>query len=114
MNDIKDSQQSGGCISVCTCVRDTPPSPITHQIWYFYLKEYWRYAPDPMPILETRSKVKVIVTQGWYASIFHPKMHALMMHALIKFFIPTSNNIRYAPDTKHFGRTDRPTDGGTV
>ena len=81
----------------------------THQIWYFYLKEYWRYAPDSMPILETRSKVKVIVTQGWYASICHPKMHA---HT--KFVIPTSNNIRYAPDTKHFRRTDRPTDRGTV
>ena len=43
-----------------------------------------------MPIQETRSKVKVNVTQGWYALICHPKMHA---HT--KFVIPTSNNIRY-------------------
>ena len=39
-----------------------------------------------MPILETRSEVKV--TQGWYATICHPKMHA---HT--KCVIPTSNNI---------------------
>ena len=31
---------------------------------------------------------------GWYATLSHPKMHA---HT--KFGIPTSNNMRYAPDT---------------
>ena len=82
-------------------VCDTPPcqDAFTHQIWNSYLKEYRRYAPDSMPILETRSevKVKVTVTQGWYATFCNPKMHA---HT--KFGIPTSNNIpskRYAPDT---------------
>ena len=37
-----------------------------HQIWNTYPKEYRRYAPDPMPILETMPevKVKVTVTQG--------------------------------------------------
>ena len=35
-----------------------------------------------------------MVTQFWYATLRHPKMHP---HT--KFEIPTSNNIRYAPDT---------------
>ena len=41
--------------------------------------------------LETRSEVKfkVTVTQLWYATLRHPKMHP---HT--KFEIPTSNNIR--------------------
>ena len=45
---------------------------------------------------ETRSEVKfkVTVTQLWYATFCHPKMHP---HT--KFEIPTSNNMRYAPDT---------------
>ena len=49
-----------------------------------------------MQFLETRSEVKfkVTVTQLWYATLRHPKMHP---HT--KFEIPTSNNIRYAPDT---------------
>ena len=42
-------------------------------------------------ILKTRSEVKfkVTVTQLWYATLRHPKMHP---HT--KFEIPTSNNIR--------------------
>ena len=72
---------------------DTPPSQdaFRHQIWNSYLKEYRRYAPDSMQILETRSEVKfkVTVTQLWYATLPHPKMHS---HT--KFEIPTSNNIR--------------------
>ena len=35
------------------------------------------------------SEVKVTVTQGWYATLSHPKMHPQT-----KFGIPTSNNIR--------------------
>ena len=77
---------------------DTPPSQdvSTHKIWNSYLKEYRRYAPDSMQFLETRSEVKskVTVTQLWYATLRHPKMHP---HT--KFEIPTSNNMRYAPDT---------------
>ena len=70
-------------------VYGTKPSQdaFIHQIWNSYLKEYRRYAPDST--LETRSEVKVTVTQGWYATLCHPKMHA---HT--KFGIPTSNNIR--------------------
>ena len=48
-------------------------------------------------ILKTRSEIKfkVTVTQLWYATLRHPKMHP---H--IKSEIPTSNNIRdNAPDT---------------
>ena len=37
----------------------------THLIWNSYLKEYRSFAPDLMPILETRSEVKVIVTGKW-------------------------------------------------
>ena len=77
---------------------DTPSSQdaFTHQICNFYLKEYRRYAPDSMQFLETRSEVKfkVTVTQLWYATLRHLKMHP---HT--KFEIPTSNNMRYAPDT---------------
>ena len=38
-------------------VRDTLSSQdaSTHQIWNLYLKEYRRYAPDSMQILETKS-----------------------------------------------------------
>ena len=73
-------------------VCDTPPfqDAITHKIWYSYLKEYRRYAPDSMQFLETRSEVKfkVTVTQLWYGTLRHPKMHP---HT--KFEIPPSNNI---------------------
>ena len=79
-------------------VRDTPPSQdvSTHPIWNSYLKEYRRCAPDSMQFLETRSEVKfkVTVTQLWYTTLRHPKMHP---HT--KFEIPTSNNMRYALDT---------------
>ena len=82
-------------------VRHTPPSQdvSTHQIWNSYLKEYRRYAPDSMQFLETRSEVKfkVTVTQLWYATIRHPKMHP---H--IKLEIPTSNNIRDMLRTRLF------------
>ena len=63
----------------------------THKIWNFYLKEYRRYAPDTMQFLETWSEVKfkVTVTQLWYGTLRHPKMHP---HT--KFEIPSSNNIR--------------------
>ena len=63
----------------------------THQIWNSYLKEYRRYAPDSMQFLETTSEVKfkVTVTQLWYTTLCHPKMHS---HT--KFEIPTSNNIK--------------------
>ena len=45
-------------------VSGTPPSQyaFTHKIWNSYLKKYTRYAPDSMPILETRSDVNVNVT----------------------------------------------------
>ena len=66
-----------------------------HQIWNSYLKEYRRYAPDSMQFLETRSEVKfkVTFTQLCYVTLLHPKIHP---HT--KFEIPTSNNMRYAPD----------------
>ena len=72
-------------------VRDTLPSQdvFKHQIWSSYLKEYRGYAPDSMPILETRSEVKVAMTLGRYATLIHPKMRT---HT--KFGIPTLNNIR--------------------
>ena len=41
-----------------------------------------------MIILKTRSEVKVTVTQKWYATLPHPKMHP---HT--KFGIPHSKNI---------------------
>ena len=68
----------------------------THQIWNSYHKQYRRNAPDSMQFLETRSEVKfkVTVTQLWYATLCHLKMHP---HT--KFEIPTSINMRYATDT---------------
>ena len=78
------------------CDTQSSQDAFTHQIWNSYLKEYRRYAPNSMQFLETRSEVKfkVTVTQLWYATLRHPKMHT---HT--KFEIPTSNNMRYAPDT---------------
>ena len=74
-------------------VCETPSFQVafTHQSWNSYLKEYRRYAPDLMQFQETRSEVKfnVTVTQLWYTTLCHPKIHP---H--IKFEIPTSNNIR--------------------
>ena len=83
-------------------VCDTPPSQdaFTHQIWNSYLIEYRRYAPDTMQFLETRSEVKVTVTQLWYATLSHHKTHLNT-----KFEIPTSNNIRDMLRTRD-GRTD--------
>ena len=68
---------------------DTSPSQdaSTHQIWNSYLKGYKRYAPDTI-ILETRSEVKVKVTQKLYVALCHPKMH---LHT--KFGISISKNI---------------------
>ena len=71
-------------------VCDTPPSQdaSTHQIWNSYLKEYRRFVPDSMRVLETRSevKIKVTVTQISFATRRHP-----MIHPHTKFGIPTSN-----------------------
>ena len=49
------------------------------------------YAPDSTSILKTRSevKIKVIVAQGWYVTLRHPKMHVYA-----KFGIPISNYMR--------------------
>ena len=71
-------------------VHDTPPfkEAFTHQIWNSYLKEYRRYAPKLMSILETRSAVKVTL-QGWYATLYQRKMH---LHKKIR--IPPSIVIR--------------------
>ena len=74
-------------------VCDTPSSQdaYIHQIWNSYLKEYRRYAPDSMQLLDTRSEVKfkVTVTQLWFATLPHPKLHP---HT--KYEITTINNIR--------------------
>ena len=71
----------------------------THQIWNSYLKEYRRYVSDSMQFLETRSEVKfkVTVTQLWYATLHHPKMHP---HT--KLEIPTSNNLKDMLRTRLF------------
>ena len=56
-----------------------------------------------MLILETRSEVKVTMTQVWYATLRH--------HAHTKFGIPTSNNIRDMLRTRIFqklGQRSRP------
>ena len=58
------------------------------QIWDSHLKEYKRYVLDTI-ILQTRSEVKVNVTQKLYVTLRHPKLHPP-----IKFGIPTFNNIR--------------------
>ena len=78
------------------CTTPSSQDAFTRQIWNFYLKEYRRYAPDSMQFLETKSevKLKVTVTQLWYSTLFHPKMHH---HT--KFEIPTSNNMRYVSVT---------------
>ena len=64
-----------------------------------------------MQFLETRSEVKfkVTVTQLWYVTLRHPKMHS---HT--KFGIPTSKNIGDMDRTrKRDGLTDRRMDGQT-
>ena len=57
-----------------------------------------------MITIKTKSevKVKVTVTQKWYATLGHPKMHP---HS--KFGIPTSKNIGDMHRTKRDGRTVR-------
>ena len=72
-------------------VCDNPSSQdaFTHQIGNSYFKEYRRYAQDSMQFLDTRSEFKVTVTQLWYGTFCHPKMHP---HT--KFEIPTSDDIR--------------------
>ena len=71
----------------------------------FYLKEYRSFAPDFMPILETRSEVKVTVTGKWNVTIRHFKMHshtksASKMHIHTKFGIPTLKNVRDVLQTR--------------
>ena len=82
-------------------VCDTLPfqDAFTSEIWNSHLKEYRSYAPDSMQFLETRSEVKfnVKVTQLWYGTLCHPKMHP---HT--KFEIPTSNHIRDMLRTRLF------------
>ena len=48
-------------------------------------------------ILQTRSKVKVKVTQKWYLTFRHQKLHPYT-----KFGIPTFNNIRDMLRTRFF------------
>ena len=67
----------------------------THLIWNTYLKEYRSFSPDLMPILETRSEVKVTVTGKWNVTIRHYKMH---LHT--KFGIPTLKNVRDVLQTR--------------
>ena len=88
---IKKNWVRGQGHSDSKLVFDTWPSQdaFTHQIWNSYLKEYRSYAPDSMPILETRSKVKVTVTGIWNGTICHSKMHSYT-----KLWIPISNNKR--------------------
>ena len=95
-------------------VCDTPPSQdaSTHQIWNSYLKEYRRNAPDKkrdgqtdiVITIKTRPEVKVTVTQNWYVTLRHPKMHP---HT--KFEIPTSKHIGIMHQTRSGadGRTVR-------
>ena len=77
----------------------------THLIWNSYLKEYRSFAPDLMPILETRSEVKVTVTRKWNVTIRHFKMHLhtklpSKMHLRTKFRIPTLKNVRDVLQTR--------------
>ena len=55
------------------------------------IKNIRKYASESIPILETRSEVKVKdkVIRVWYAASRHPKMHACL-----KFGIQTSKIIR--------------------
>ena len=70
-------------------------SPSKHGIWNTCLKEYRRYAPDLMPVLETRLEAKVTFTKGLYATLHHPKMHLhnKFGESYLKLYK------RYAPDT---------------
>ena len=77
----------------------------THLIWNSYLKDYRSFAPDLMPILETRSEVKVTVTGKWSVTIRHFKIHShtklpYKMHLHTKFGIPTLKNVRDVLQTR--------------
>ena len=77
----------------------------THLICNSYLKEYRSFAPDLMPILETRSEVKVTVTGKWNVTIRHFKTHSHTklppkMHLHTKFGIPTLKNVRDVLQTR--------------
>ena len=77
----------------------------THVIWNSYLKEYRSFAPDLMPILETRSEVKVTVTRKWNVTIRHFKMHShtklpSKMHLHTKYGIPILKNVRDVLQTR--------------
>ena len=67
----------------------TPPSQEKSppQMWNSYIKKYRRHALGTIT-LKTRSEVKVTVTQKWFVTLRHPKMH---LHT--KFGIPISKNI---------------------
>ena len=71
----------------------------THQIWNSYLKEYKRYARYTI-ILKTRSEVKVTMTQKWYVTPRHPKMH---LHQIWNSYL--KEYWRYAPDSMQFLET---------
>ena len=93
------SENQGHSDPKMVCDTSSSQDVFTHQSWNSYLKEYRRYAPDSMQFLETRSEVKFkdTVTQLWYVTLLHPKMHP---HT--KFEIPTSNNIRDMLWTRFF------------
>ena len=71
-------------------VHDTPSTQDAsiYKIWE-YNKEYDLY----MIILESRSEVKVTVTQKWYVTLHNPKIHPQT-----DFWILNSNNIGYTPE----------------
>ena len=77
----------------------------THLIWNSYLKEYRSFAPDWMPILETRSKVKVTVTRKLNVTIRHFKVQShtklpSKVHLHTKFGIHTLKNVRDVLQTR--------------
>ena len=87
-------------------VRDTLSSQdaSTHLIWNSFLKEYRSYALDLMPILETRSEVKVTVTKNGTGQsviprcIHTPNCHQrCFTHQIWNFYL--KENKRCAPDT---------------
>ena len=67
----------------------------THLIWNSYLIEYRSFAPDLMPILETRSKVKVTVTGKWKVTICLFKMHS---HIKLPSKVHLHNNLKNVRD----------------
>ena len=67
----------------------------THLIWNSYLIEYRSFAPDLMPILETRSKVKVTVTGKWNVTICLFKMHS---HIKLPSKVHLHNNLKNVRD----------------